>query len=43
VYRREHQPCLKCGTPIRRGVLGKLNGEEERDIYFCPQCQPLLV
>ena len=42
VYRREHQPCLKCRTPIRRSVLGKLNGEEERDIYFCPQCQPLL-
>jgi endonuclease-8 len=42
VYRREHQPCLKCGTPIRRSVLGKLNGEEERDIYFCPHCQPLL-
>ena len=42
VYRREHQPCLKCRTPIRRGVLGKLNGEEERDIYFCPKCQPLM-
>lgn len=42
VYRREHQPCLKCGTPIRRGLLGKPNGEEERDIYFCPQCQPVL-
>ncbi|HEY8699647.1 MAG TPA: DNA-formamidopyrimidine glycosylase family protein [Arthrobacter sp.] len=42
VYRREHQPCLRCGTPIRRGLLGKPNGEEERDIYFCPQCQPLL-
>jgi endonuclease-8 len=42
VYRREHQPCLKCRTPIRRGVLGKPNGEEERDIYFCPQCQPVL-
>lgn len=42
VYRREHQPCLKCRTPIRRGVLGKPNGEEERDIYFCPQCQPML-
>jgi endonuclease-8 len=41
VYRREHQACLKCGTPIRRAVLGKLNGEEERDIYFCPKCQPL--
>jgi endonuclease-8 len=42
VYRREHQPCLKCGTPIRRGLLGKPNGEEERDIYFCPKCQPVL-
>jgi endonuclease-8 len=42
VYGREHQPCLKCGTPIRRGVLGKPTGEEERNIYFCPQCQPLL-
>jgi len=40
VYGREHQPCLKCRTPIRRGVLGKPNGEEERDIYFCPKCQP---
>ncbi len=41
VYGREHRPCLKCGTPIRRAVLGKPNGEEERDIYFCPQCQPV--
>ena len=41
VYGREHRPCLKCGTPIRRGVLGQPNGEEERDIYFCPQCQPV--
>jgi endonuclease-8 len=40
VYGRERQPCLKCGTPIRRGLLGKPNGEEERDIYFCPKCQP---
>ena len=41
VYGREHQPCLKCRTPVRRGVLGKPNGEEERDIYFCPRCQPV--
>lgn len=40
VYGREHRPCLKCGTPIRRGLLGKPNGDEERDIYYCPQCQP---
>lgn len=53
VYRREHQPCLRCRTPILHGVLGKttLGGAgsggrelviEERDIYFCPKCQPLL-
>ncbi len=40
VYRREHQPCLKCRTPVRRGVLAKATGTEERDIYFCPTCQP---
>ena len=40
VYRREHQPCLKCGTPVRRGVLAKDTGTEERDIYYCPTCQP---
>jgi endonuclease VIII len=40
VYGREHQPCLRCGTPIRRGVLAKADGIEERNIYFCPACQP---
>jgi endonuclease-8 len=45
VYGREHQPCLRCGTPIRQSVLGKtLRGSfgatEERNIYFCPSCQP---
>jgi endonuclease-8 len=40
VYRREHQPCLKCGTPVRRGVLARDAGTEERDIYYCPTCQP---
>ncbi|MDZ4090385.1 MAG: DNA-formamidopyrimidine glycosylase family protein [Arthrobacter sp.] len=43
VYRREHQPCLKCRTPVRRGVLAKATGTEERDIYWCPTCQPLTV
>ncbi|RNL49997.1 DNA-formamidopyrimidine glycosylase family protein [Arthrobacter oryzae] len=41
VYRREHQACLKCRTPVRHGVLAKGTGTEERDIYFCPKCQPL--
>lgn len=40
VYGRGRQPCLKCRTPIRRGVLGPATGTEERDIYFCPTCQP---
>lgn len=40
VYRREHQACLKCRTPVRHGVLAKATGTEERDIYFCPTCQP---
>jgi endonuclease-8 len=40
VYRREHQPCVRCRTPVRRGVLAKDTGTEERDIYYCPSCQP---
>lgn len=40
VYGREHQPCLRCRTPIRRGVLGPASGMEDRIIYFCPKCQP---
>lgn len=45
VYGREHQPCLRCTTPIRYGVLGnsaqgRSGAIEERDIYFCPSCQP---
>lgn len=41
VYRREHQPCLRCGTPILRGSLAKATDVEERDIHFCPSCQPV--
>ncbi len=33
VYDREGQPCLNCGTPVRRIVLG------QRSTYFCPSCQ----
>lgn len=40
VYGREYQTCLRCGTPIRRGVLGPASGLEDRTIYFCPECQP---
>lgn len=33
VYGREGQPCLTCGSPIRRIVQG------QRSTFFCPQCQ----
>jgi formamidopyrimidine-DNA glycosylase len=33
VYGREGEPCLKCGTPIKRiEVAG-------RGTHYCPQCQ----
>jgi endonuclease-8 len=38
VSRREGQPCLRCGTPIRRGALGDTE-LTERDTYYCPVCQ----
>jgi formamidopyrimidine-DNA glycosylase len=34
VYDREGKPCLVCGTPIVRIVLGA------RSTHFCPNCQP---
>ena len=34
VYRRTHEPCRRCATPIERI---KLSG---RSTHFCPQCQP---
>ena len=33
VYGRAGQPCLVCGTIIRRIVQG------QRSTFFCPQCQ----
>jgi endonuclease VIII len=33
VYRREHQPCLVCDTPVRRRVLAG------RNLFWCPTCQ----
>ena len=33
VYHRHGKPCLACGTPIRRIVLG------QRGTHFCPTCQ----
>jgi formamidopyrimidine-DNA glycosylase len=34
VYRRTGQPCLRCGRPIQRMVVG------QRATHFCPRCQP---
>lgn len=33
VYRRHHQPCLVCGTPVRTAVLAG------RNLFWCPSCQ----
>jgi endonuclease VIII len=38
VYRRDKQPCRRCGTPIRVGMQGP--DTEERATYWCPSCQP---
>ena len=35
VYGRADEPCLNCGTPIRRITVG------QRGTHFCPQCQIL--
>lgn len=34
VYDRAGEPCLTCGTPIRRMVVG------QRGTHLCPTCQP---
>lgn len=33
VYQRTGEPCLVCGTPIQRVVIG------QRSSHFCPHCQ----
>lgn len=35
VYQRTDEPCLTCGTPITRIVVG------QRGTHYCPKCQPL--
>lgn len=39
VYGREHRPCRRCGTPIRRSALGA-DPTKQRVVYWCPRCQP---
>jgi endonuclease VIII len=38
VYRREREPCRRCGTPIRMDQQGPVM--QERATYWCPTCQP---
>jgi len=33
VYGREGEPCPRCGSPIRRIVVG------QRGTHYCPKCQ----
>ncbi len=33
VYQRKGEPCPRCGTPIRRIIVG------QRGTHFCPHCQ----
>lgn len=35
VYGRKDEPCLECGTPIQKIVVG------QRGTHFCPQCQKI--
>lgn len=38
VYGRTGEPCLRCGTPLAGGELGRVPGEE-RVVSWCPRCQ----
>lgn len=38
VYRRERQPCRRCGTRIELSEQGPAT--QERATYWCPSCQP---
>lgn len=51
VYRRDKQPCRRCGTPIRVAMQGPgslgagperdpVRASRERATYWCPHCQP---
>ncbi len=38
VFRRDGQPCRRCGTRVRVDMLGP--AARERASYWCPSCQP---
>ncbi|HBE92893.1 MAG TPA: DNA-formamidopyrimidine glycosylase, partial [Gammaproteobacteria bacterium] len=33
VYGRESEPCLQCGSPVKRRIIG------QRSTFYCPVCQ----
>lgn len=37
VYGREDRPCLRCGTAVRRSVVGV--EPRQRSLWWCPSCQ----
>lgn len=39
VYGRDGKPCRRCGTAIRAGSLGA-SAIAERNVFWCPRCQP---
>ncbi len=38
VYRRDRNPCRRCGSIIRVEMVGEAG--RERAAYWCPSCQP---
>jgi endonuclease-8 len=38
VYRREGEPCRRCGTLVRSATQGE--APQDRRTYWCPTCQP---
>ncbi len=39
VYRRESQPCRRCGTTVQTTTLGA-DPTRQRIVFWCPRCQP---
>jgi endonuclease-8 len=37
VHMRERRPCVRCGTPVRRGEVRE--PPYQRPVYWCPRCQ----
>lgn len=37
VHLRERRPCVRCGTPVRRGEVRE--PPYRRPVYWCPRCQ----